>query len=97
MATLTTRFPNIMVIGEEVRQASPLPDQWHWAGGHSPCQRKYPLVLPPYSLPYACPILQNIPPTEGDMQSVVTEDAPAVLQEKCPPDLTSVEEKDVSI
>ena len=30
------------------------------------------------------------------MEAVVREDSPDVLREKCPPDLTSVDEKDVS-
>jgi 3'(2'), 5'-bisphosphate nucleotidase len=56
VATLTTRFPHVTIIGEE-----------------------------------------SIPPTAADLEAVVREDSPEVLREACPPDLTSVDEKDVVI
>ena len=40
---------------------------------------------------------QSIPPTNSDLEAVVREDSPEVMREKCPPELTSVDEKDVSI
>ena len=47
-----------------------------------------------YPTPLNCP--QSIPPTEADLEAVVREDSPEVLRETCPPELTSVDEKDVS-
>lgn len=39
---------------------------------------------------------QSIPPTDADLQAVVTENSAEVMKEKCPQELALVDEKDVS-
>ena len=53
-------------------------------------------ILVSFSFPSLCVCPQSIPPTAADLEAVVREDSPEVLREACPPDLTSVDEKDVS-
>ena len=46
---------------------------------------------------YSLISLQSIPPTDSDLEAVVREDSAEVMRETCPPELTSVDEKDVSV